>query len=421
MGRISQLGNSLYTGERSVDFVGRKWLWYAVSGLIVLLAVIGLSIKGLNYGIEFTGGTQYKVTLSSDEVTQDNADALRETVGALGIKNASAPVVSTSGESSILVQTEELTNAESDEVTQAIIDTVGVTRDDISQDQIGASWGDEVKDRAILGLVVFLVLVILFIWAYFREWKMSVAAIVALAHDVIITVGVYSLSGFEVSPATVTGLLTILGFSLYDTVVVFDKIRENTKNLRASRTTYAAAANLAVNQTLVRSINTSLVALIPVGAILYVSAVQLGSSSLKDLALALFVGMAAGAYSSIFIATPLLVHLKSTESEVVLAERRAKARERRNVDRYASVPVFKDDLPIVDPDGPGGVLVEDRDDDLDDYEDDEDDEDDDDPRPSSTPEATGRGRTVPTTQRPVGQSPASGRQQPTRQPRSKRK
>ncbi len=419
MGKVSQLGNSLYTGEKSVDFVGRKWLWYAVSGFIVLLAVIGLSIQGLNYGIEFTGGTQYKVTLPSDKVTQDNADVLREAVGDLGIKNADAPVVSTSGESSILVQTEELTDAESAEVTQAIIDAVGVTADDISQDQIGASWGDEVKDRAILGLCVFLVLVILFIWAYFREWKMSAAAIVALAHDVIITVGIYSLSGFEVSPATVTGLLTILGFSLYDTVVVFDKIRENTKNLRASRTTYAKAANLAVNQTLVRSINTSLVALIPVGAILYVSAVQLGASSLKDLALALFVGMAAGAYSSIFIATPLLVHLKSTETEVVLAERRAKARERRSADRYASVPVFKGDVAIVDPDGPGGVLVEDPDDDLDD------DYDEDDgvhaSRPSSTPEVTGRGRTVPTPQRPVGQSPASGRQQPTRQPRSKRK
>jgi preprotein translocase subunit SecF len=421
MGRISQLGNRLYTGERSVDFVGRKWLWYATSGLIVLLAIVGLSIKGLNYGIEFTGGTQYKVTLSSDEVTQDNADELREAVGGLGIKNASAPVVSTSGENSILVQTEELTNAESDEVTQTIIDTVGVTTADISQDQIGASWGDEVKDRAILGLVVFLVLVILFIWAYFREWKMSAAAIVALAHDVIITVGVYSLSGFEVSPATVTGLLTILGFSLYDTVVVFDKVRENTKNLRASRTTYARAANLAVNQTLVRSINTSVVALIPVGAILYVSAVQLGASSLKDLALALFVGMAAGAYSSIFIATPLLVHLKSTESEVVLAERRAKARDRRNVDRYASVPVFKDDLPIVDPDAPGAVLVDDPDDDLDDLDDYDEDDDDAPPRSSSTSEAMGRGRTVPTTQRPVGQSPASRRQQPTRQPRSKRK
>ncbi len=423
MGRISQLGNSLYTGKRSIDFVGRKWLWYAVSGFIVLLAVIGLSIQGLNYGIEFTGGTQYKVSdLDSSEVTQDNADAVRDAVGDLGIANAAQPVVTTSGDSSILVQTEELTDAESAEVTQALVDTLGVDpTKQISQDQIGASWGDEVKDRAILGLVVFLVLVILFIWAYFREWKMSAAAIVALAHDVIITVGIYSLSGFEVSPATVTGLLTILGFSLYDTVVVFDKIRENTRNLRASRTTYAKAANLAVNQTLVRSINTSLVALIPVGAILYVSAVQLGASSLKDLALALFVGMAAGAYSSIFIATPLLVHLKSTESEVVLAERRAKARERRSVDRYASVPVYKDDLPIVDPDEPGGLLVDDLDDDLDDYDEDDDFDEPGAPRSSSTPEVTGRGRTVPTTQRPVGQSRASGRQQPTRQPRSKRK
>ena len=173
--------------------------------------------------------------------------------------------------------------------------------------------------------MVFLVLVVLFIWAYFRQWKMSVAAIVALAHDVVITIGIYALSGFEVTPATVTGVLTILGFSLYDTVVVFDKVRENTKNLRERRTTYAAQANLAVNQTLVRSINTSIVALIPVGAILYVGAVQLGSSSLKDLALALFVGMAAGAYSSIFIATPLLAQLKSSESEVQLAEKRAKA------------------------------------------------------------------------------------------------
>ena len=364
MGKISQLGNSLYTGQKSIDFVGRKWLWYAVSGLIVLLAVVGLSVKGLNYGIEFTGGTQYKVTLPSDEVTQDNADELREAVGGLGIKNAARPWSPPPATTRSWSRPRSSPTPRATRSTRRSSTPVGVTQDDISQDQIGASWGDEVKNRAILGLVVFLVLVILFIWAYFREWKMSAAAIVALAHDVIITVGIYALSGFEVSPATVTGLLTILGFSLYDTVVVFDKIRENTKNLRASRTTYAKAANLAVNQTLVRSINTSLVALIPVGAILYVSAVQLGASSLKDLALALFVGMAAGAYSSIFIATPLLVHLKSTESEVVLAERRAKARERRNVDRYASVPVFKDDLPIVDPDEPGGVLVEDPDDDL---------------------------------------------------------
>ena len=216
MGKVSRLGNRLYTGEKSIDFVGRKWLWYGISALIVLLAVLGLSIKGLNYGIEFTGGTQYTVSLPADEVTQDNADALREAVGSLGIENASAPVVTTAGNSAILVQTEELTTAENARVINSITETVGVSEDDVSQDQIGASWGNEVRDRALLGLVVFLILVVLFIWAYFREWKMSVAAIVALAHDVIITVGIYALSGFEVTPATVTGLLTILGFSLYD-------------------------------------------------------------------------------------------------------------------------------------------------------------------------------------------------------------
>jgi preprotein translocase subunit SecF len=417
MGKFSRLGNNLYTGRKSIDFVGRKWLWYCVSAVIVLLAVIGLSVKGLNYGIEFTGGSQYTVSkLAPGEASQDNADEVREAIGALGIENASSPIVSTAGDSSIIIQTEELTDKENAEVIASIVKTLDVDPEtQISQDQIGASWGDEVKNRALLALAVFLVLVILFIWAYFREWKMSVAAIVALAHDMVITVGVYALSGFEVTPATVTGLLTILGFSLYDTVVVFDKIRENTKNLRANKTTYARAANLAVNQTLVRSVNTSLVALIPVGAILYVSAVQLGASSLKDLSLALFVGMAAGAYSSIFIATPLLVHLKQNETEVVLAERRAKARERRSADRYAAVPVFKDDMPVVDPDAaatPGGVLVDDSDFmDEDDY---------DDEPPAGGSEAMGRGRVVPTSQRPVGPSRASGRAQPTRQPRSKR-
>ena len=194
----------------------------------------------------------------------------------------------------------------------------------------------------------------LFIWAYFREWKMSVAAIVALAHDVIITVGVYALSGFEVTPATVTGLLTILGFSLYDTVVVFDKVRENTKNLRAVRMTYPEAANLAVNQTLVRSINTSIVALIPVGAILYVGAVQLGSGSLKDLALALFVGMAAGTYSSVFIATPLLAHMK--QGETANSAAREAAGQPSAATRPTATPPsrsFTEDLPVRDDDADG--------------------------------------------------------------------
>jgi preprotein translocase subunit SecF len=419
MGRYSRLGNALYSGERSIDFVGRKWLWYAISGLIIVVAVLGLSFRGLNYSIEFTGGAQYQVTLPTSQVTQDNADKLRTAVADTGIRAAAQPVVTTAGNKSIIVQTEHVTDAESVTIASTILKTVNASKDDLSESEIGASWGSDVSHSAVTGLVVFLILVVLFIWAYFREWKMSVAAIVALAHDVLITVGVYALSGFEVSPATVTGVLTILGFSLYDTVVVFDKIRENTKNLRASRMTYAQAANLAVNQTLVRSINTSLVALIPVAALLYVGAVQLGASTLKDLALALFVGMAAGAYSSIFIATPLLVQLKSTESEVLDAERRAKARARRDADRYAQVPTYKDDMPLVDdpeaaPGRAGAVAVIDRGDD--DYDDDAPTT----PRPAATPDAMGRGRVVPPAERPVRPSSASRRQQPTRQPRSKR-
>ncbi len=337
MGRFSRLGNDLYSGRRSIDFVGRRWLWYAASAVIVVIAVGGLVGRGLDYGIEFTGGAEFRVSLSSSQVSQDTADELREAVAGSGIDGAASPVVTTSGSEAILIQTEPLTGDESDRLSDVILETTGATTADLSQTELGASWGEEIAKRALLGLCVFLVLVVLFIWAYFREWKMSLAAFVALVHDVLITVGVYALSGFEVTPATVTGILTILGFSLYDTVVVFDKVRENTKNLREMKMGYAQAANLAINQTLVRSINTSIVALIPVGSILYVGAVQLGSGSLKDLALALFVGMAAGAYSSIFIATPLLAHMKAGETEVQQAERRAKARQRAMADRYSSV------------------------------------------------------------------------------------
>ena len=410
MGKFSRLGNDLYSGKKSIDFVGRKWLWYCGSGLIVLFAVLGLYFQGLNMGIEFEGGAQYRVTLPADQVTQDNADELREAVAATGIDGASSPVVTTTGENGIIVQTKQLNSADSQEVVDTILQTVGASPSDMSQDEIGASWGRDVAKRSLTGLIVFLVLVVLFIWAYFREWKMSVAALVALAHDVIITTGVYALSGFEVSPATVTGILTILGFSLYDTVVVFDKVRENTKNLRATHMTYAEAANLAVNQTLVRSINTSIVALLPVGAILYVGAVQLGNGSLKDLALALFVGMAAGTYSSIFIATPLLVHMKKGEKANMDIERRLASKRRHEADRYASVPVFTEDMAVQAGDG---------DDDDEELEDDEHEVAAAAPSPAP-PVPTGRGRVVPQQRKPVNPSSAAGRAQPTRQPRSKR-
>ena len=411
MGRFSRLGNDLYSGRRSVDFVGKTRIWYAISGLIIVAAVLGLYFKGLNFGLEFRGGAQFTVSVASSEVTQDNADKLRDEVAGTGIPSAQQVVVTTAGTNSIIVETEPVTPQESDKILTTIEHTVGVSAGDISTDEIGPSWGKEVAKRSTIGLVVFLVLVTLMIWGYFRQWKMSVAAMVALAHDLVITVGIYALSGFEVTPATVTGVLTILGFSLYDTVVVFDKVRENTKSLRASHRSYSEAANLAVNQTLVRSINTSIVALIPVGAILYVGAVQLGSGALKDLALALFVGMAAGAYSSIFIATPLLAHMKSREADVQELEKRVKARRRHDADRYASVPAYADDMavaadpdlaPARDHDEPAVVRPTggNR------------------PRPDTSP--TGRGRVVPQARGPVRPSSSSGRTQPTRDPKSKR-
>jgi preprotein translocase subunit SecF len=410
MGRLSRLGNELYEGRVSVDFVGRKWLWYSISGLIILLAAGGLFFKGLNFGIEFKGGVEYTVSPSASQVTQGNVDKIRTAVADTGIDGASSPIVNISGES-IRVQTEHLSNKDALTVTKAIADSVGVdATKDISAQDVGASWGAQVAQRALTGLFVFLILVVLFIWAYFREWKMSAAAIVALAHDIVITIGVYALSGFEVTPSTVTGLLTILGFSLYDTVVVFDKVRENTKNLRQSHKTYSQLANLAINQTLVRSINTSIVALLPVGAILYVSVATLGSGALKDLALALFVGMAAGAYSSIFIATPLAVQLKSREKAIAEGDARAKARARRDADRYADVPAFTDDMPLRDEDGAlAGPAADDDETSRAPVQ-----------APPRRPEATGSGRVVPQTKRPSSDSGSSGRIQPTRKPRSKR-
>ncbi len=418
MSKLSRMGHALYDGTVSVDFVGRRLLWYAVSGVIVLVSVGGLLIPKLNMGIEFEGGVEYRVALGSGQATQSQVEQIRDAVAASGIDNASSPIVNTSGSDNIRIQTEPLTTDEADEIGAIIQDTAGVQTDDISQDVIGPSWGQAVAQRALLGLAVFVGLVILLIWGYFREWKMSVAAIVALAHDLVITVGVYAWSRFEVTPATVTGFLTILGFSLYDTVVVFDKVRENVASSKRTHRTYAEAANLAVNQTLVRSINTSIVALLPVGALLYVGAVYLGSGALKDLALSLFVGMAAGAYSSIFIATPLLVQLKEREPGVKAGDARArKHRSRREVDPYAAVPAYTEDMPeYVDPGHEGEVRRRGADE-----------GDDGAPRAGNRPvsgstpgrytagERTADGRPI-----PMGDTSSAGRPQPTRKPRSQR-
>jgi preprotein translocase subunit SecF len=322
MSRLGTVAHRLYSGEVSYDFVGKRRRWYTISGVILLLALIGLFApsRGLNLGIEFKGGSEFTIPTSTATVEQARASAQ-----AAGISD---PIVTQVGQNIIRIQTPALTTTESTKVTAQLSKDLGVAQGDIGVQLVGPSWGAEITQRALQGLIVFLVLVVIFLSAYF-EWRLAVAALVALLHDLVITIGIYALTGFEVTPATVIGVLTILGFSLYDTVVVFDKVKENTRAITSgNRATYSEAANLALNQTLIRSINTSVVALLPVTAILVVGVGLLGAGTLKDLALALFIGTAAGTYSSIFIATPVACQLEERRPEmkalaVRVAQRRA--------------------------------------------------------------------------------------------------
>ncbi len=330
MSKLREMAHGLYAGKVSFDFVGKTKLWYTISGVILAVTLGSLIFRGLNLGIEFRGGAEFQVPSSQCTIEQAR-DTTDQVIGG-------ASIVTQLGDGSLRIQTEEVTNEQGLAITQSLGTECDVPPNDIKIQVVGPTWGSEVSKKALQGLVVFLILVSIFLAIYF-EWRMAAAALVALAHDLIITLGVYSILGFEVTPATAIGILTILGYSLYDTVVVFDKVKENTQGiLGQSRLTYSEAANLAINQTLIRSINTSIVALLPVAAILFVGAGLLGAGTLKDLALALFVGMAAGTYSSIFVATPFLVQLKNREPEVQALERRVQSRRRKSDDPTDSIP-----------------------------------------------------------------------------------
>ena len=317
----------LWTGEISYDFVGHTRWWYIISGVLILVSILSLGIRHLDLGIEFRGGSNFKVSVA--EVTPATLDQFREAVINSGVSELDGTTVATVGTGRVSIETRALSVDEQITVREAIAELAGTDSESVDYQQIGSSWGKQVTRQAAIALVVFLVLVAFLIGLYFRDWKMAVSALVALLHDMIITVGIYALVGFTVTPATLTGLLTILGYSLYDTVVVFDKVRENTANLDDYKETYAEAANHAVNQVLVRSINTTVIGVLPVAAILFAGAFILGSGPLEDIGLALFVGMIIGAYSSIFIATPLLVHLRMGEPGMIQqAQRVAKRREK---------------------------------------------------------------------------------------------
>lgn len=312
MGSVAQWGNDLYTGKRSIDFIGRQRQWYALSAVLITLALVGIFVRGLNFGIEFRGGSEYR--MSGVTNTANYEDRAKSAIAAAGIDgNVTATVI---GGTSVRVQTVAAGEL-NDAAKAALAKSFDVPVTSVSASLIGPSWGESVSQKAIQALFAFLFLVSLVMAAYFRTWKMALSGLVALIHDLIVTVGIYALFGFEITPSSVIGFLTILGYSLYDTVVVFDKVRENTAEAFGSRRmSYSAAANLAVNQTLVRSINTTVVALLPILAILVVGFTKLGPGTLLDLSLALFVGIAVGAYSSIFIATPLLVDLRRGEPAV---------------------------------------------------------------------------------------------------------
>lgn len=311
MSKFSEFGNDLYTGKRSFDFVGRRKVWYSVAAVMVLLAIVlPIARGGFNFGIEFRGGSEFRVAGASSSSQQLAVDAVKS------VEPNSVPLVSTVGTDSIRIQTEQLTDDKSEEVRVALAKAYNVDSADVASSFVGANWGADVTGKAINGLLVFVALAAVLMALYFRTLKMSLAAVLALVHDLIITAGVYGALGFEVTPAAVIGFLTILGYSLYDTVVVFDKIRENTFEVEFSETTtFAQQVNYAINQTLVRSINTSVVAVLPVASILFIGATLLGAGTLRDIALALFIGIIVGTYSTIFIAAPLYSHLREGEAK----------------------------------------------------------------------------------------------------------
>jgi preprotein translocase subunit SecF len=327
----------LYVGNGAFDIVGKRKRWYLIFGLILLICVGSIVFRWFNLGIDFTGGTRIQLPATSSSGTI-SIDAAKESFQkALGQEPASTQTVGTGDAATIQIRSEALNADQVAKLKTTLNDDLkpnGGTQA-ISDSAVSASWGGEITSQALIALVVFFVAVMIFLALYF-ELSMAIAALVAVLHDVLITAGVYSLVGFEVSPATVIGLLTILGFSLYDTVVVFDKVRENTRGLLGlTRRTYGEAANLAVNQTLMRSINTSLIALLPVLGLLAIGVGLLGVGTLKDLALVQLTGIAIGALSSIFIATPVAVDLKMRDARYKAQAARVQAR-RENLARKAA-------------------------------------------------------------------------------------
>jgi len=322
MASMNEFGNNLYTGKTSFPFVGRRRLWFIIAIILVAGAVLVPFFRPVQFSIEFTGGSQFTVTAPSS-TEQGLANEAVQSI----VPDATSKIVVVGG-ADIRVQTSQMSSAETQAVAKALATAYDVDADEVTSSFIGPAWGENVTRQSLWGLVIFLALTFLILAIYFRTWKMSAAAIIGLLDVLVITIGVYALAGFSISPAAVIGFLTILAYSLYDTTVVFDKIRENTHEdgERSSRL-FGESVNLAVNQTLVRSINTSIVAALPVGAILFIGAFWLGADTLTDISLSIFVGIIVATYSTLFVAAPLYSLFREKEPEIMARD--AKIRELR--------------------------------------------------------------------------------------------
>jgi preprotein translocase subunit SecF len=321
MSKFSELGNDLYTGKRSFDFVGKRKIFYIIALTMIALAIIlPVARGGFNFGIEVRGGSEFRVTGVSQTSDRTAIDAVHSIIPAAN------PVITAVGADGLRIQTDKLSDTQSESVRQALASAYKLQGNQVASSFVGANWGADITGKALNGLLVFIALAAVLMALYFRTLKMSAAAMLALLHDLIITAGLYGALGFEVTPAAVIGFLTILGYSLYDTVVVFDKIRENTFEVEFSESsTFAEKVNLAINQTLVRSVNTSVVAVLPVAAILFIGSLLLGAGTLRDISLALFIGIIVGTYSTIFIAAPFYSHLREKETKYAVAAKKVLA------------------------------------------------------------------------------------------------
>ncbi|HEY5438378.1 MAG TPA: protein translocase subunit SecF [Acidimicrobiales bacterium] len=331
----------IYQGKTTVDFVGRKRTWFTISIVIIILGLASLGIRGFNLGIDFKGGSQWTVQASHITVAQmtsavEKAGLKNPTVEELGGKTfqVSAQLAGLKGQA--------LTDA-SNKVANAMAAVAHTNFNNVAVSTVGPTWGAQIKDRALEALIVFFIAVVAYISIRF-EPKMALAAFIAMLHDLLVTIGVYSLFGFQITPDTVIAILTILGYSLYDTVVVFDRVRDNASGVfKSGDMSYGEMVNLSMNQTLARSINTSLVAIFPVLSVLVVGAYILGATTLQNYGLALFVGLMSGAYSSIFIASPLLAYFKEREPRYKEMAARAAQRSDRNVMTPAAAALLSGD------------------------------------------------------------------------------